>query len=443
MITDMNRRRLLRGMMGGAAISVGLPFLDCFLNTNGTALADGTPLPVCFGTWFQGLGFNPGFWEPKTVGAKYEFGEQLQTLTPFKDRINIFSGMTALLDGKPLSPHASGPQVILSGGIPRGQATPGPSIDQLIADVIGLKSRFRSLEVSCYGSPDSRSLRGTGAPNPSEVSPVALYTRLFGPEFKDPNAAEFVPDPAVMVRRSALSAVTEQRQSIAKRLDPSDRIRLDEYFTSLRELENRLDLELQKPAPLQACTVPGKPEEATPGTIVDDALVNHGLFAGLLAHALACGQTRVINVVFGGSGSQLRRSNNPDTFHLVTHEETMDQKLGYQPNVTWFQSQVVLAFKQMLTTMDSIREGDGTLLDRVLLFYSTDHGFAKLHTLENIPMMTAGRAGGRMKTGFHIEAKGDPVTRVGLTIQQAMGVPIGAWGTESNQTSKTITELVA
>ena len=68
----LGRRAALRGMLGGAAVTVGLPFLDCFLNTNATALADGQKLPVCFGTWFWGLGLNPGRWEPPMTG-KFTF----------------------------------------------------------------------------------------------------------------------------------------------------------------------------------------------------------------------------------------------------------------------------------------------------------------------------------------------------------------------------------
>jgi hypothetical protein len=67
-LKPMNRRRILRGMLGGTAVTIGMPFLDCFLNGNGTALASGAPLPSCFGTWFWGLGLNPGRWEPKTEG---------------------------------------------------------------------------------------------------------------------------------------------------------------------------------------------------------------------------------------------------------------------------------------------------------------------------------------------------------------------------------------
>ena len=72
-MSTLNCRTVLRGMLGGTAITVGLPLLDCFLDTHGEALADGAPLPKTYALWFQGLGFAPGFWEPKTLGAGFEF----------------------------------------------------------------------------------------------------------------------------------------------------------------------------------------------------------------------------------------------------------------------------------------------------------------------------------------------------------------------------------
>ena len=205
-VARLSRRRVLRGMMGGTVVTLGLPFLDCFLDANGAALAaTGTQLPVCFGTWFYGCGFNPGRWEPRTVGPNYEFGIELQPLSPFKSKINVYSQMTALLDGRPPGAHSVGPAVIVQGTAPptlEHPMNPEPSIDALIADVIGSRTRFRSLEVSCTGQPQSSHSKRTGsATNPSEVSPLALYTRVFGADFKDPNAADFVPDPAVMVRQ--------------------------------------------------------------------------------------------------------------------------------------------------------------------------------------------------------------------------------------------------
>jgi hypothetical protein len=440
----IDRRAALRGMLGGAAVTVGLPFLDCFLNENGTALAaTGTPLPVRFGTWFWGLGLNPGRWEPKVPGKITEFGPELEPIAAFKDRINVFSGMKAFLDGKPPTVHFSGAQGILAGAVPVGQFAAAPSIDVLVADTIGTRTRFRSLEVACAGNPShSQSRRSGTVLNPAEISPAALYARVFGPDFKDPNATEFIPDAAVMVRRSALSAVGDERKSFAKKLGTADRARLDEYFTSLRELEQQLDLELQKPAPLEACMVPDKVDETQVGTEIETVKTNHKLFAGLLAHALACGQTRVINVAFGDATSSLRKAGGQQTHHEYSHEEPIDPVLDYQPTLTWFFGEIMQSFAFMLTTLDGIREGDRSLLDRMLLMTATDHGYAKLHSLENLPVLTAGGANGRFKTGIHCAAIGDTVARVGLTVQQAMGVPLSSWGMGSNETAKPFGELL-
>ena len=436
------RRRVLKGMLGGSAVTVGLPFLDGFLNENGTALAaTGQALPACFGTWFQGLGLNPGFWEPKTVGANYEVSHQLKPLARFRDRINVYSGTRVLLDGHAPKVHYSGAVAVMSGGIPE-EPRAYPSVDTLVADHIGTKTRFRSLEVAAHGGRESYSRRSASAINPSEVSPLALYGRIFGPDFRDPNAADFTPDTTVMARKSVLSALKDERQALLKDLGAPDRVRMDEYFTALRELESQLALELEKPAPLDACTAAKDPGEKPYGLVVDDCVVNSKLFSKLIAHALACGQTRVVNNMFCGAGGDIRRPASPVTFHIHTHEEPVDPKVGYQPNVDWFMETCLTSLATYLTELDGIREGDKTLLDRIVIMFGTDTGFAKFHSLENIPMFTFGGAGGRIKTGIHVPCNGDTTSRVGLTVQQALGVPISAWGYESNRTSKTITEVL-
>jgi len=444
----LSRRRVLRGMLEGAAVSLALPFLDCFLDENGEALAaTGEALPACFGTWFYGCGFNPGRWEPKTTGPDYQFGIELEPLTPLRHKINVYSGMNAWLDGRPPTAHAIAPAVMVQGVAPpiAGQTLgPGPTLDSLIADVIGTRTRFRSLEVSCTGSAkSSHSQREGDAPNPSEVSPLALYIRVFGPGFKDPNAATFNPDPAVVVRRSVLSAVSEQTRSLQRQLGAVDRAHLDEYLTSLRELEQQLDLQLQKPAPLAACSLPPKPPDTPVGGEVGEVTVNHRLFSRILAHALACDQTRVVNVMQTDGLSQIRFAGEANTLHLFTHEDPIDERLGYQPNVAKFYPGNLGMFSSFLGELDAIREGERTLLDRMLVLNYTDSGFAKNHTTDNVPILTAGSAGRRIKTGFHFAApKGDPVTRVSLTVMQALGVPISTFGSESNRTAKTITEVM-
>ena len=169
---------------------------------------------------------------------------------------------------------------------------------------------------------------------------------------------------------------------------------------------------------------------------------NHKLFAQILAHALACGQTRVINVAFADATSSLRKAGGQQTHHEYSHEEPVDAALNYQPTLTWFYGQIMESFAVLLAALDGIREGDRTLLDRTLIMTGTDHGYAKLHSVENLPILTVGGANGRVKTGIHCVAKGDTVSRVGLTVQQAMGVPVSQWGSESNMTAKPFSEIL-
>lgn len=441
MSKTMNRRTVLRGMLGGSAVTVALPFLDCFLNTNGTALAaTGNELPVVFGSWFQNLGFNPGRWKPATIGASYQNNFELQVLDPFRDRMNVISGSKYFLDGRPLETHVSGVEIATMGSLPLGIES-DPSLDTTIADVIGSRTRFKSIEIALSGGRQSLSRRKGGAINPSEPSPAALYTRLFGPEFKDPNSAEFTPDPHVMARRSVLSAIADERKDVMRRIGAADRARLDEYFTSVRQVEQQLDMELRKPAPMAACKIPEKIEQAAPGRNVEAVARNNKLFATLLAHAVACGQTQVFNMNFGTQG--LRTPGGVRDWHSLTHEEPIDPKLGYQKDVTWFINFATGTFAEFLTILNGYKEGPNSVLDRTLVLWQTDHGYARTHTMDDLPILTIGSANGRLKTGLHVVASGDPTARVGLTVQQVMGVSVNSWGKLSNETSKPLTDIIA
>lgn len=443
---EFSRRSALRGLLGGSAVAVGLPLLDIMLNNSGTALASGEPLPVCFGTWFYGLGLNPGQWEPKTTGAGYEFRGPLKALEDYRSKINVYSGLVPKLDEMGNQAHFSGARIIHNAIAPPPPGVKGkvaPSIDTLISDVIGNRKRFRSIEVACDGSArTSWSNRGVD-PNPSEPSPVALYGKIFGKEFRDPNAAEFTPDADTVLRHSALSFVADDRVRVLKGLGAEDTRRLDQYFTSVRELENQLSIELQRPAPLAACTVPGAVENAEVGTDVQVAGKTHKLFTQILAHALACGQTSVFNVALSQGMSGLRKVGVASTHHILSHEEPMDPSTGNQPITTWFQERYMEMLRDLVAAMDGIREGDQTLLDRTAILVSTDVGYAKTHACNNIPVFTIGGANRRLKTGIHVATSGDTPARVGLTLQQVMGLPVQSWGVGGNQTSKVISEVLA
>lgn len=441
----LSRRQILRGMLGGTAVTVGLPLLECFLDANGAAYAaTGAPLPPIFGSWFYGLGLTPNHWEPKELGANFVLPDHIKALEPVKSKLNLFSGLQVFLDGKVNQNHYSGAQCQMTGMVSRTGSDYTTSLDTVIGAHLGKGARFRSLEVGCDGDRRSTwSARGANGMNPAEVSPLALYTRIFGPEFKDPNSATFTPDASTMIRRSVLSGVSEQRKSLLQEVSATDRTRLDEYFTSVRDLEQQLSVELERPTALPACSAPPKVGEESVGTLVDDTRSTHRQFAQLLAHALACGQTRIVNVAMGSGFSPLRMPNEISAYHQLSHEEPVDPKLGYQVKCKWLGEQHMDMFREFVQTLDAIREGDGTLLDRAVILAFTDHGEARLHSMKKIPVITAGSAGGRLKTGYHLHAEGDACTRVGLTIQHALGISVGAWGAETNRVSKPFSELLA
>ena len=439
-----SRRKILRGIVGGAAVTVGLPLLDCFLNTNGTAFADGTTLPVRFGTWTWGCGNTASRWVPATIGANYDCPPELKGIEPIKKKVSVFSGFSVKTDGRENQGHRTGSSGIRTGSAPAGTVLyPSPTIDVLISDAIGSDTRFRSLEMSAMGNPThSYSARSTSVINAAVPTPADLYQRVFGPEFQDPNAATFKPDPRIMARTSVLSAVKSDRDDFTKGLGAADRSRLDQYFTSVRQIEQQLDLQLQKPEPLAACSTVKAPDDMPAGTEITAVIHNHKLMSIILAHALACNQTKVFNMVWSDWFSSLRREGSAETEHGTTHNETIDEKLGYQQEVSWFVEQTMNGFSTFVQTLDSIPEGSGTLLDNTIVFAHSDVQFARGHTIDGIPMMVAGTGGGRLRSGVHVAGNGEVVTRLGLTLQQAMKVPVDKWGTGTMQTSKPLTEIL-
>jgi len=443
-VNMLTRRRVLKGMMAGSAVTVGLPLLDCMLNTNGNAFAaTGAPLPTRFAGWFWPLGLGENEWRPKTTGANYELPMGMKQLEPFKKRMNLFTGGQIFLDGVGNQTHFTGMQGLMTGKV----TTSGDyfnSMDGLIADRIGGRSRFKSLVASCNGDAKASWTAFAGGKVPAETSPLALYTRIFGPEFADPNSATFVPDPEVMVRRSVLSSVSDDRKALEKWVGAGDRQKLDHYFSALRSLEQKLDIQLEKPAPLPACVRPeALTDDGKPTSLVSEAMVRHDLITKLFAHALACDQTRAVNINISQGMTELRREGDTTSHHSYTHEEPIDTELGYQPKCAEFHQIYFKALHDFAVTLDSIKEGDGTLLDHMMVFGFTDHGAPRIHSLRNYPMLTIGGANGRINVGQHFAIPGEAATRVTYTMQAAMGVPVSTWGAGSNQASAVISGVLA
>lgn len=432
-------------MLNGGAVTVALPFLDCFLNEHGTALASGAPIPQRFGTWSWGLGMSEAIFVPKKVGADFDLPPEITSLSEVQKHINLFTNFNVFKDAAPNLCHHSGWVILRSGIAPMtSENRPGETIDVTIARKIGNATRFRSLSATATGDVrDSFSYENGNSVNAPEWSPIRFYERLFGANFQDPNAAEFKPDPRVMIRKSSLSAVLEETRALNKELGAEDRARLDQYFTGLRDLERRFDLQLQKPEPREACIVTGRPEDLPSGLDAYLVAKRHRMMTDLMLMAIACDQTRVFNMFYASAFSATTKPGYDKPHHTATHEEAVDEKLHCQPNVSWYTRRAMDEWAYYVQALADFREGDGSLLDNSLIYASTDQSFAKIHSIERIPMFSAGRAGGKVRTGLHIDGGGSSGCRLGYTALRLMGLDVPSWGDKSNKTSKEIGEILA
>lgn len=443
-MTGLNRRRFLRGSLQGAGVSLALPFLDVFLDGNGKAQASGAPIPERFGTWSWGLGMSKEVFVPKKTGYDFDLPMEIASLAPVQKHINLLTNFHVFKDDAPNLCHHSGWVVLRSGIAPTSRPNrPGETLDVSIARKIGNQTRFRSLSATATGDVrDSFSYEAGNSVNVPEWSPLRFYQRLFGEGFQDPNADTFKPDPKIMVRKSALSAVQEDAQKLNKSLGAEDRARLDQYFTGIRDLERRFDLQLSKPDPREACIIAEAPPNLPGGLDADLVSQRHRLMTDLMLMAVACDQTRVFNMFYASAFSATTKPGYDKPHHTATHEEAVDESLKYQPNTSWFTQRAMEEWAYFVQALANTREGDGSLLDSSLVYATTDQSFAKIHSIEAIPMFTAGNLGGRVKTGLHIDGGESPGCRLGFTAQRLMGLDIASWGDKSNTTSDPIGEIL-
>jgi hypothetical protein len=441
----MNRRRILQGMLGGSAVTVGLPLLNYFLNGNGTALASGEALPTRFGTWLWGLGMNAAIFTPKKTGANFDLPPEIECLKGVQQHINLFSNFNTFKDAAPLMCHHTGWVILRTGMAPSpSNVRPGETIDVTVAKRIGNTTRFQILSATATGDVrDSYSYESTNSINPPEWSPIRFYQRVFGPDYQDPNAPEFAPNPRVMARKSVLSGVLDGTKSFQQKIGSEDRHRIDQYFTGLRDLERQFDLQLTKPKPLAACGKVAAPK-GDPAAGLDANLVStrHRQMTDIMAMALACDQTRVFNMGYAAETASTTKPGYEKPHHTATHEEALGPG-GYQEEVSWFTRRAMEEWAYFVEALAKVKEGDGTLLDNTLTYALSDISYAKIHSLDGIPMFTAGKAGGKLKTGLHIDGAASPGTRVGYTAMKIMGLDIPSWGTLSNTTSKEVGEILA
>lgn len=434
------RRTLLRGLLGGAAVSVGLPMLEVFLNNNGDALASGNPLPKRFGIFFWGNGVLETDWAPDKTGPTWEPSALLAPLAPLRSEISIVSGMK-VYTGNTI-PHGSGPSGLFSGAPLLSEdvdSFTAPSIDQIIASAIGGSTRFRSIEAGVQKTNRCMSFNGPHSMNPPECSPLALYERLFLDGFVPPGSGPKV-DPKIALRRSVLDAVGADAKRLQGRVGAADKARLEQHFEGIRALELQLKKIEENPPNLAACKAPD-----SPGPDIADVdgrpqlAASSRAMARLLAMACACDLTRVFSLWFSRPVNNLLFPDAPAGHHQLTHDEPDEQ-----PQVFQILQYIFGEMNAFLQEFASINEGDSSLLDNCAILCTTDCSYARAHLVENYPILIAGSAGGALKKGMHYRSvASENTSKVILSLARGMGLDLASFGTDAAMVTEGLSAIEA
>jgi hypothetical protein len=429
-MTRLSRRAMLRGMLGGAAVGIGLPVLECMLSPGRSAYAGNGVVPMRFGLFTWGNGMIPDLWIPEGEGEVWTPSVQLSALAPVQPKISVVTGMEVRVPNT--IPHFSGQYGFLTAIEPIGEEgnhTPsGPTVDQIIAAEIGGETRFRSLETGVKSK--GASFAGPYSPMPAEESAHAFFERIFGAGFREPGDDTPI-DPKIALRRSVLDVVVGQAQSLESRLGASDKARLDQHLTGIRDLELRLARMEDDPVELEACVKPADPG-ADP--ISEDIVARHRALTDLMVMALACDQTRVFHHAFTAAVGNHQYPGISEGHHKLTHDEP-----GDQPQVQAITLQIMEELAYFIQALDAVPEGDGTLLDHMAVLCTSDVSLGRTHGLDEFPIIFAGSACGRLKTGLHYRSTTrENASKAGLTMMRTMGLPREAWGEGDARTTDSI-----
>jgi hypothetical protein len=406
--TVLSRRRLLKG----AAVVIGLPPLEAMFDRNGILYAD--PLPAAatrspagvvkpetrFVLWFNGNGIPERYWIPKDTGPKYEMTPCLSPLAPFRNDIHVITGLdnpAARMPG-PGNDHHRSMSALMTGTSFTGHGAGGPSIDQVIAGKIGGESRFRSLQIGVcqesFGESIQRNMSWSGHDRalPPEMIPHKLFDRIFG-----------VKDQSWMDRKkSILDAVQEDAAGLKKVLGKTDRAKLDEHLSSIRDMERAI------------ATLPpdyAKVEEPDEGGDLKDWPRISKLQSDLLANALITGQTRVASYMLTKCQGLSRfpwLGYTAARHHDYTHRDGKapgadgpDGQRIMRDICRWF----VEEFAYLVAKLKATPEGDSNLLDHTCLLFVHEHAEANDHKNNGLAAIVAGHPG-RLVTGTHSKITG-------------------------------------
>jgi hypothetical protein len=427
------RRAFLRGM----GTAVALPFLDSMIPAFASPAAKTPPLRMAF--VYVPNGIDMRHWNPDYEGAlRPNLPKTLAPMEPLKDDMLLLGNLThntgrALLDGAGDHGRCCGSYLT---GIQVKKSTTdikaGVSMDQIVARHAAKETRFPSLEVgledarqsgdcdSGYSCAYTNNLawRSETQPLPPVLDPRAMFERLFGdgvaltPEAKALQAKQ---------RRSILDFVTSDTKKLQMDLGPTDKRKLDEYLTSIREVELQLERAEKDNAAID-------PHMDKPYGTPADFAEHFRLMSDMITIAFQADLTRVLTflVTHEGTSRAYREIGISDGHHPLTHHMGKMELLEKVSQINLYHMQQFAAWMQR---MKSIKEGDGSLLDHCMVVYGAGLSDGNRHAHDDLPTMLVGKANGTIKTGRRVVFRREtPMCNLFLSMMDRMGVHMDHFG---------------
>jgi len=437
---QLPRRTFLRGL----GITMALPMFEAMLpaaslaagSFNGTAT--GAPRRMAF--VYIPNGVNGEDWTPKKTGAGYDLPAILQPLKNVQADVSVLTGLAqvkARANGDGAGDHARANATFLTGCQARktsgANIRVGVSVDQIAAARVGRATKFPSLELSCdkvrsAGQCDSGyscayqynvSWKTENTPMPPTADPRQVFERLFGATDKLAVESRARRN---RYNKSILDFVMEDAKSLKGNLGATDQHKLDEYLSAVREMEIQIE-QAEKFAASQP-----KPDMARPAGVPDDYGQHLRLMYDMMALAFQTDSTRISTFMAAHDGS-----NRPYPFigvteghHDLSHHQFIPEKMKKIARINTFHT---TQFAYFIAKLKSIKEGDGTLLDNCMIAYGSGIGDGQRHTHHDLPVLLAGKGGGTLKPGRHVEFPTlTPMCNLFVSLLDRMGSPVQRFG---------------
>ena len=438
---SLPRRTFLRGV--GATLA--LPFLDAMVPALSAAARTAAPARR-LGFVYVPNGVNWMRWTPGQAGAGFELSPSLLPLEPFRDRLVVVSELRsrpaeALGDGS--GDHARASGAWLTGAHPKktegGDYRAGKTVDQFAADELGADTQFPSLQLAiddvgmlggcepgyACAYQNTLSWRTPTTPMPMLTNPRVVFERLLGGDARTPEERRAL----ARSQASILDSILQETRRLRRRLGGADRLRLDGYLAGIRELEERIaKLEQQGDLALSPADLPAG---------IPDSFEEHvKLMFDLQVLAYQADLSRVITFLMSREATQrtYAQLGIPDPHHGLSHHAYDPVKLAKLARIDTYH---VTLLGYYLERLSAVEDGDGSLLDHLLILYGSCMCDGQIHSHSRLPTLVAGGGAGRVRGGRHIVCAEDtPLTNLQLSLLEKVDVRLDRFGDSTGRVAE-------